>query len=116
MSGHTPGPWHICPLDQASHRWVIAQPDGSSVADCSPVGPWVPDEMADANARLIAAAPAMELALQLIAEGHARIERTGDLREFCFDGIRYAMNGKWGQLFDVIGWDRAIAEATGEQP
>ncbi|HXS04849.1 MAG TPA: hypothetical protein VN731_10260 [Rhodanobacter sp.] len=57
MSGHMPGPWHICPPGQASHHWIIAQPDGSSVADCSPVGPWVSDETAEANARLIATAP-----------------------------------------------------------
>lgn len=54
---HTPGPWHVCDEHEASHRWVIAQPDGSSVADCCPAGPWVPDEEADANASLIAAAP-----------------------------------------------------------
>lgn len=64
---HTPGPWHVCDEHEASHRWVIAEPDGSSVADCRPVGPWVPDEEADANARLIANAPKLLAELENIA-------------------------------------------------
>jgi hypothetical protein len=62
---------------------------------------------------LITAAPAMELALKLIEIGAARIERSGSLSEFCFDGIRYVMNGDWNALIGVIGWDRAQAKATG---
>lgn len=97
MSGHTLGPWHVCGEDVASHRWVIAQADGSSVADCSPVGPWLPDETADANGRLIAAAP--ELLEALTA---AREWMRGD---------------KWRNSWEAImrGIDAAIAKATGEQ-
>lgn len=100
MSVHTPGPWHICPQDQASHRWVIAQPDGSSVADCSPVGPWVSDETADANARLTAAAPKLLKALQSIVASLAEHDDEGMIEH----------------AEQMIAARAAIAEATGEQP
>jgi hypothetical protein len=62
-TAHTPGPWHVVPPTRAEHRWVIGTRDESSVASCEPIGPWVSNEEADANARLIAAAPDMADAL-----------------------------------------------------
>lgn len=64
MSKHTPGPWQICGARGCSCRMIW----GDSGEVCigvahsahwkSAIGdPWPKDEMADANARLIAAAP-----------------------------------------------------------
>lgn len=93
---------------------------GYAVACVLPCGdPDVRPDVTEANARLIAAAPAMDLALSMIACGIARIERCGRLEEFCFDGIRYCINDDWNALFDVIGWDKAraaLAKATGAAP
>ncbi len=86
-------------------RWVQFEPNGWS-------------EMQEANARLIADAPAMHLALEMISVGVARIERSGRFREFCFGGLRYGMSDdSWTRLIAVIGWDRAraaIAKAEGQ--
>lgn len=61
---HAPGPWRIIPANQAIHQWVIGDKEGYSIADCEPSGPvWNLDE-ADANARLIAAAPDLFEALR----------------------------------------------------
>jgi hypothetical protein len=62
-----------------------------------------------ANARLVAESPAMTIALEMIACGAARYEREGTLREFCFDGLRYSVRDNWNALFDLIGWDKALA-------
>lgn len=64
MSKHTPGPWVVWDEARAIHRWCIAKENGYSVASAEPVGPWVTPEEADANARLIAAAPDLLDALQ----------------------------------------------------
>lgn len=117
MSKHTPGPWYWSnqyKTISGEFTWSLIGDGGYGILSCdgeenSPQG-----FNGEANARLIADAPAMELALRLISEGHARIERTGSLREFCFGGIRYLMNGDWNSLMDVIGWDKAIAKAMGE--
>lgn len=77
---HTPGPWQVMPIRRAVHAWIIADKDGGSLADCSPPGPWMPYLEADANARLIAAAPDMLAVaeefdrLSLVIESAARNE------------------------------------------
>ena len=65
---HTEGPWQVMPAHRAVHEWIIADKDGGSVADCSPAGPWMALTEADANARLIAAAPELLSALKAIIE------------------------------------------------
>jgi hypothetical protein len=57
------------PADQAQSDWIIGDAEGGSVADCEPPGPWMSPLEADANARLIAAAPTM--LATLIAASHA---------------------------------------------
>jgi hypothetical protein len=57
MSKHTPGPWEVVPEDRAESRWIIGDEEGGSIASCEPAGPWITSAQADANARLIAAAP-----------------------------------------------------------
>lgn len=54
---HTPGPWAVVPADKAEHRWIVGDAEGGSIASCEPMGPWMSAEEADANARLISAAP-----------------------------------------------------------
>jgi hypothetical protein len=62
-----------------------------------------------ATVELVVNAPAMALALEMVACGVARLERTGTLTEFCFDGLRYSVHGQWSALMDMIGWDFAHA-------
>lgn len=81
-------------------------------------GKGIPEEWnaAEINSRayadevLRAQAPAMLMALELISLGLARIERSGQLQEFCFNGLRYILNGNWTDLINVIGWDKVQKE------
>lgn len=77
-------------------------------------GDGVVQSIRDANARLIADAPAMKLALDAVAAGVARVEGG----EFCFNGLRYSVHdGDWSGSFTAFGlWDKlpaAIAKAKG---
>lgn len=74
MTKHTSGPWVIMPEARAASRWVIGDAEGGSIGECAPPGPWMPEAEADANARLIAAAPEL---LAALVEWHAFIERGG---------------------------------------
>lgn len=60
----TPGPWHVATANKAQSPWVVCDPEGGSIADCEPPGPWMSHETADANARMIAASPDMLSALK----------------------------------------------------
>lgn len=109
----TPGPW-----DDASKYPEI--PTVRIFAKChyiASVGN-IDDsrEQTEANAHLICTAPAMDIILSLLTLKLARIEKSGRLSEFCFEGLRYILNGDWNQLVNVIGWDKAreaIAKAEG---
>ncbi len=68
MSRFTPGPWRVIPADKAQSQWIVGDRDGGSIADCEPPGPWISEETADANTRLIAAAPDLLAALIAILE------------------------------------------------
>lgn len=92
MSGHTPGPWRVIPANEAIHPWVVGYGEGDSICDCAPPGPWISDDTADANARLIAAAP------ELLEQLEAMIER--------FHGY---------QGMDFLGARAAIAKARGKE-
>lgn len=111
---HTPGPWHaagFCIRDEHDHDIAIVESETK----------WNPpfaDGEAEANARLIAAAPAMALLLKLLSYGLARFEvsKTAPLCEFCFDGLRYVWIGDYERTLNAIGWDKAeaaIAKAEG---
>jgi len=71
------------------------------------------DTLTKADAELIADAPAMRMALQMVMLGIARIEKN----EFCLEGIRIEVSyNEWSKLFFIIGWDRArrlIVDAGG---
>ena len=116
MESYTNGPWEASEhgdYTDYDSRCIVVLGDDCTIRVAVVLG--ADDLETNASARLIASAPAMDIALRLIADGHARIERCGNLREFCFDGIRYCMNGDWNALITVIGWEKAIAKATGEQ-
>lgn len=126
---HSPGPWSLCvgafagdytPSTIEEFKAVrmhdyfrIQGANGFEIAHFSRkvYEGWALEQQ-HANAQLLTAAPAMEMALSLISWRLARIERSTTcptLVEFCFDGIRYCLNGDWGALINVIGWDRARA-------
>ena len=69
MSAHTPGPWFWADNvpDAPPHYRMIVDADGATVCDPSP--------MSEHDARLIAAAPALLAALQLVAHCLAWHER-----------------------------------------
>ena len=98
MSAHTPGPWHVS-RDQA----VVFGPGGQLMADCEIFGPAMYEERY-ANACLIAAAPDLLAACQLL-EG--RLESLMKYGDYGFDDpARDAA---------IIQARAAIAKATGEK-
>lgn len=67
-----------------------------------------PSDEDDANARLLAAAPAMNLILRLVQSGAARFDPS--TREFCFNGLQFgATSREWTRILNAVGWDRARA-------
>lgn len=64
MSTHTPGPWHQGGLDRHDKHWMRETRDakGRGIAWCGTF----PEDEAHANARLIAAAPEMLEALEMV--------------------------------------------------
>ena len=67
MSTHTPGPWHQGGLDRHDKHWMreVRDAKGRGIAWCGTF----PEDEAHANARLIAAAPAMYALLAKRAAG-----------------------------------------------
>jgi len=87
----TPGPWHVVPESEALHRWVVANYKGDSVASCQPAGPWITDKEADANVKLIAAAPAMLAALREVIDNLTDGNSVYELPRATMDQIRMAI-------------------------
>ena len=77
MSEHTPGPWRV--FDGADHFIIgIGELNGDGITDCG-FGIWRgKSEEAQANARLIAAAPDLLAALRnfMEADGHSDFEES----------------------------------------
>lgn len=100
MSKHTPGPWR---QSYCCGGQNVIGPDGIMVADCAIFycGPEANDKRSDdenvANARLIAAAPALLAAL-----------------EICLGHLTGGMDGKWPPDYDLIGTIRAAVEKAKE--
>lgn len=100
---------HFCEIQDEKGRW-IAESKGPHGDDSLQYFPETESEMlatAELICRAVNSFEAMDLALRMIAAGIARIERSGTLQEFCFDGIRYCINGDWAGLFSMIGLARA---------
>jgi len=108
---HSSGPWVAVELHDADQPWAIIpsrQPIAASVAnktlDIAAIWPRGGKKMAEANARLIAAAPELLEALQDIASSCAIVAALETCRER-------------DVLLGVEKLARAaIAKATGEQP
>lgn len=65
---YTPGPWHICPYKESTSKRLGVAPDGAGkIAEIHPFKICGHDEEAEANARLIAAAPELLEALEIAA-------------------------------------------------
>ena len=69
MSKWTKG-WRRIPAKRATHRWVIGTEDGTSVASCEPMGPWITPADADAIADMIAATPRLVEAMEELLRGN----------------------------------------------
>lgn len=102
-SKHTPGPWVLMPEFHGDHGqyYITDEADGSEIAS---VTAWIGEHRAEAeaNARLIAAAPDLLSALVM-------------LRDADDIGVREGYSGGMGpeQRFHV---DAAIAKAEGATP
>ena len=100
---HTKGKWKVSTVTRKS-IWIGAD---IHIATCHGLR-----EQAQANARLIATAPVMDMLLSLLASGEARIEhsKTTDLVEFCWRGIRYPCSDcDWAELVNTIGYEKIKA-------
>lgn len=124
MMAHSPGPFAVencvseIPIDIICDYKIPGEGFPVLLASCYPDKG---DEERDrrptqaealGNAKLFAAAAAMEVALELLTLGLARIERSSvcpTLVEFCFNGLRFSMNGDWNGLIGIVGWDKARA-------
>ena len=112
---HTPGDWHVEPQIQF---YKVCDEQGVTVADI-PIQPLDPQEWAECNAHLIAAAPRL---LNALTEAQAAIEEATDIMYYgdgqpvtALEGweIERAYLALCGVLVEV---HQAIAAARGEKP
>lgn len=97
---HTPGPWNFHPCDAYATCFDVLCEKGYYVATTHDGVRG--DRNADANARLIAAAPDLLEALQNIAEYWNQDQNEAAMADACWHAIHTAR--------------AAIAKATGDQP
>ena len=64
----TKGPWQVMPINRAQNPWIVGDVEGGSIADFAPIGPWMSDAEARANACLGATAPKLYAALKELVE------------------------------------------------
>lgn len=108
---HTKGPWSC--RKSTDVNWLVSGPRGNFHVIAQTM-----QGNDEANARLIAAAPAADLLLQMLRLGLACFD--GDTNEFRFDGLRYSTRGSgpdWSKLVTFIGWNKcraAVARAKGD--
>ena len=81
MSPHTPGPWmHERIHDAIPYDWRVLAATGERVAEVADwVAPRAESEEGEANARLIAAAPELLVALEMLREQIVTSGRASDL-------------------------------------
>lgn len=85
MTKHTPGPWHIrtnrhTSTDGRPWGWLDAAPPGGPQRNIPGVQvTWTRGESSEANARLIAAAPDLLAALQVVLRDYAAVHDIGDI-------------------------------------
>lgn len=105
---HTPGPWFCCPWITSIGRVIdVGAEDGSNVAQVLTGNNVASDDVAQANARLIAASPDLVDALANLL----RWAETGRYGVDAFDPMRNERN-----LYETLDAARAaLWKATGEQ-
>lgn len=112
MSGHTPGPWRF----DAEYGRVEA--DGRRVCDMPSAGLSLYPEEYEANARLIAAAPAMLEALRRIASQSLWSDNEANFlggysKDYDIKVFRHGMSTGWSVYKSIA--EVAIAAAAGEE-
>ena len=103
MSKHTPGPWELRTWDEDC--WRVLGTNGVGIPGCYSIADVINgngSEQNKANAALIAAAPDLLQALQLLHDDIAEYARINNLGGFDNHAMKLAR--------------AAIAKATGEQP
>jgi hypothetical protein len=130
MSAPTPGPWQsIFVGDGIHHASIIcaSDPVGTPAKDIAAVWDRGGAKKAEANARLIAAAPELLAALQALLRRderntctHQETHRGGAIWEICDEcGLNWADDRggkpKWEDPAEWQAARAAIAKATGEQ-
>lgn len=97
---YRPGPWAAGTDEDAN---IVYSPSLDAIAEAD-----------SEDAAFIATAPAMDLALAMLAAGAARLNRSGRLVEFCAGGLCYVYSGDWNVVIGTAGWERCrrlLAEA-----
>jgi hypothetical protein len=85
---HTPGPW----IWADHHRGLFGAGPDNAVLNHEPYeGMWLGHERKDANARLIAAAPELLEALQMVVRGYGITFQDAAIRDFARDAIAKAI-------------------------
>lgn len=107
---HMPGPWNAEGLEVwavGSRRINLTSVGTPKIAEVCEHN--IEGQSALATARLIAAAPDMDLLLSGVACGVIRSEP--GTRELAFDGLRYSLglNPDWATTVGIMGRDRLVA-------
>jgi hypothetical protein len=100
---HTPGPWEV---HNGTDVFVEAT-SGEQIADCY-IKPYFPFKVANANARLIAAAPALLAALKAALGAESSKDCYGDHHGYCQGHRLEPIDSCWVKLVE-----QAIAAAEG---
>ena len=98
MSGHTPGPWPCIRLENENGPYAT---NYIAHIDCGVCMVWAPvgNSEREANARLIAAAPDLLAALELMVKEHRK---------------QFGLDGAWDSC--LLKAEAALAKAKGETP
>jgi hypothetical protein len=82
MSAHTPGPWKVSDLSKSAGRYLLVYQDAEVNEESGPIARVFPAKGRDANARLIAAAPALLEALEKLTAELSSVQLEA-VREGC---------------------------------
>lgn len=111
MSGHTPGPWHV--QDDHGKRWIETSGNDDTIAEIhrrNSKGSVYSCKEANANARLIAAAPDLLAALEYLLAAYVAEQHS----EFDFPNDEWSAEGRDDEY--ALKAMAAIARAKGERP
>ena len=103
MATHTPGPWEVEIGEGLRHDFAMIRANGHRVAQIYSGGPSVSEVQREANARLIAASPALLEALERVV--------TAKLIEDLQAGDEHSMT-----VADAVDWARPVIAQAKEVP